>query len=131
MRQEKIFSPINITHLCAPHFIYFSKRSPVLLHRSHTDADCICKWCVSGEKNTFLKGFLSALESKDHFLLSYLRSVDRIVDQSSTSDNIQDVKSIEDDEHRCDQVHNTPCLNLYMKQVQNKSPRETHKCQCY
>jgi hypothetical protein len=59
---------------------------------------------VNGEENTFLKRFLGAIESKDHFLFSYLRSVDRFFDQSLMPDNIQDVNSIEDDEHICDQV---------------------------
>ncbi len=59
---------------------------------------------MNGEENTFLKRFLGAIESKDHFLFSYLRSVDRFFDQSSTLDNIQDVNSIGDDEHRYAQV---------------------------
>jgi hypothetical protein len=59
---------------------------------------------VNGEENTFLKRVLGAIESKDHFLFSYLRSVDRFFDQSSTPDNIQDVNSIGDDEHKCDQL---------------------------
>jgi hypothetical protein len=72
-----------------------------------------------------------AIESEDHCWFSYLRSVDRFFDQSSTTDNIQDVNGIVDDEHRCDQVHNKHCLKIDMKQVQNKSPRERHKYQCY
>ncbi len=55
----------------------------------------------------------------------------RCFDQSSTSDNIQDVSSIVDDEHICDQVHNKYCLKIDMKQVENKSPNERRKYQCY
>jgi hypothetical protein len=102
-RRDLYSKKIQFT-LSAPRFIYFSKGSPVLLHRSHTDTDCICKWCVNDEENTFLKRFLGAIKSKDHFLFSYLRSMGRFFDQSSTPDNIQDVNSIEDDEHRPDQV---------------------------
>ncbi len=86
---------------------------------------------MNGEENTFLKRFLDAIESKDHFLFSYLRSVDRCFDQSSTPDSIQDVNGIVDDEHRCDQVQNKHCLKIDMKQVQNKSPRERHIYLCY
>jgi len=56
--------------------------------------------------------------------------MDRLVDQSWTLDNKQDVNDIEDDEHRCDQVHNKDCLKIDMKQVQNKMYRESHKSQC-
>ncbi len=48
----------------APHFIYFSKGSPVLLHRSRTNTDCICKWFVNDEENIFLKRFETQLNLK-------------------------------------------------------------------
>ncbi len=46
-------------------------------------------------------------------------------------DNKRDVKNIEDDEHKYDQADNKYCLEVHMKQVENKSTRETHKCQYY
>src|SRR5205085_2625647 len=56
--------------------------------------------------------------------------LDRCFYQSSALDNKQDVNGIEDDEHRCDQVHNKHCLKIDMKQVQNKVHKESHKFQC-
>jgi len=85
---------------------------------------------VGCEENT-LKKTSGAIQSKDHCLFSYLRSMDRFFDQSSTPDNIQDVNGIGDVEHICDLVQNKHCLKIDMEQVQNKSPKESHKSQCY
>ncbi len=117
--------------LSAPHFIYFSKGSSGLLHRTHANTNGIYKWGCERWRKHFKNKIWDAIESNDHCLLSYLRSVDRGFDQSSTPDNIQDVNGIEDDEHRYDQVQNKHCLKIDMEQVQNKSPRESHKYQCY
>jgi hypothetical protein len=54
--------------------------------------------------------------------------MDRCVDQSSTLDNKRKDCDIEDDEHRYDHAHHKHCLKIHMEQVENKSPREDHKC---
>jgi hypothetical protein len=66
-----------------------------------------------------------------HCLFSYLLSVDRFVDRSSTPDNKQEVNDIEDGEHKCDQGHHKRYLKIHTKQVGNNSPKENHKCQCH
>ncbi len=113
-----------------PRFIYFSKLSPVLLHCSHTNTNCICKRCVNG-KEVLLSKIQPPVGAVDHCLFSYLLSVDRFVDQSSTQDNKQEVNDIEDDEHKYDQGYHKHCLKIHTKQVGNKSPRESHRYQCH
>ncbi len=66
-----------------------------------------------------------------HCLFSYLLSVDRFDDRSSTPDNKQEVNDIEDDEHKCDQGHHKSDLKIHTKQVGNKAPQENHKWQCH
>ncbi len=87
----------------------------------------MCEWW----REHFFKKIWGAIKSKDHCLFSYLRAVDRCLDQSSTPDNIWDVNGIVDDERRCDQVDNKYCLKIDMKQVESKSPKERRKYQCY
>ncbi len=82
-------------------------------------------------KKTLRKKISGAIESKNYCLFSYLRSLDRFLDQSWTPDSIQDVNGTEDDEHRCGRVQNKHCLKIDMEQVQNKSPRESRKYHCY
>jgi len=56
--------------LSAPPFIYFSKGLPVLLRRSHTNTNCICKWCVNGEENTLKTRFETRDRRDQQFLVT-------------------------------------------------------------
>ncbi len=64
-------------------------------------------------------------------LLSYLLSVDRIVDWNLELDNRQENYHIEDDEHIYSQFDYKDLLSIHMGLAQNKLLRiDRCKCQC-
>lgn len=55
--------------------------------------------------------------------------VDTFVELQAT-DNRQDARNNEDDQYRHDEVNSIYCLEMHMKQVENKPTREKHKYYC-
>lgn len=105
---------------------HFLKHSSAIFHCYYTKTNGM----HLNDETLHLRKIRVSIESVNCYSMSYLLAVDKVVDQSSTSDSKQENCDIEDEEHIYDQVHNKYGLRFDMKLTQNKSHIEIHKHLC-